>query len=126
MRDNEESASALGVDIFRVKLQAIVLSGMLMAAGGAFYVQYLHYIDPHLAYGPAVSVEALLGPIVGGIGTVWGPLLGATALHLLGELTRNLMGDAPGVNLMIYGAVLILMVTFLPRGIMGVFSRWSK
>ena len=52
-----------------------------MAAGGAFYVQYFHYIDPHIAYGPAVSVEALLGPIVGGIGTVFGPLLGAGVLH---------------------------------------------
>jgi branched-chain amino acid transport system permease protein len=70
-----------------------------------------------------VSVEALLGPIVGGLGTVFGPLLGAAALQLLGELTRNLMGDAPGVSLMIYGAVLIAMVTFLPRGIGGVFWR---
>ncbi len=128
VRDNEDSAAALGVDVFRVKLQAIVISAGLMAAGlmaagGAFYVQYFQYIDPHLAYGPAVSVEALLGPIVGGLGTVFGPLLGAAALQLLGELTRNLMGDAPGVSLMIYGAVLIAMVTFLPRGIGGVFRR---
>ncbi len=119
LRDNEDSAAALGVDVFGVKLVAIMISGALMAAGGAFYVQYFHYIDPHIAYGPAVSVEALLGPIVGGMGTLWGPLLGATVLHALGELTRNLMGDAPGVNLIVYGMVLILMVTFLPRGILG-------
>ncbi len=123
VRDNEDSAAALGVDVFRVKLQAIVISAGLMAAGGAFYAQYFQYIDPHLAYGPAVSVEALLGPIVGGLGTVFGPLLGAAALRLLGEITRNLMGDAPGVSLMIYGAVLIAMVTFLPRGLGGVFRR---
>jgi branched-chain amino acid transport system permease protein len=86
-------------------------------------VQYLHYIDPHIAYGPGVSVEALLGPIVGGLGTVWGPLLGATVLHLLAEATRGLMGDAPGVNLVVYGSVLILMVMFLPRGIIGLFDR---
>jgi branched-chain amino acid transport system permease protein len=91
----------------------------MMAAGGAFYVQYLHYIDPHIAYGPGVSVEALVGPIVGGLGTVWGPLLGATVLHLLAEATRGFMGDAPGINLVVYGAVLILMVMFLPRGIIG-------
>ena len=125
VRDNEDSAAALGVDVFRVKLQAIVLSAALMAAGGAFYVQYFQYIDPHLAYGPAVSVEALLGPIVGGLGTAFGPLLGAAALRLLGELTRNLLGDAPGVSLMIYGAVLIAMVTFLPRGIGGLFRRFK-
>ena len=126
VRDDEDSAAALGVDVFRVKLQAIVISAGLMAAGGAFYVQYFQYIDPHLAYGPAVSVEALLGPIVGGLGTVFGPLLGAAALKLLGELTRNLMGDAPGVSLMIYGAVLIAMVTFLPRGIAGLFRRFAR
>jgi len=123
VRDNEDSAAALGVNAFRVKLVAIVLSGASMAAGGAFYVQYLHYIDPHIAYGPAVSVEALLGAIVGGIGTVWGPLLGAGVLHLLGELTRGLVGDAPGINLVVYGIVLILMVTFMPRGIVGFFVR---
>jgi branched-chain amino acid transport system permease protein len=119
VRDNEESAAALGVNVFRVKLQAIVISGALMAAGGAFYVQYLHYIDPHIAYGPGVSVEALLGAIVGGMGTVWGPLLGAALLHMLGETTRDIMGDAPGINLAVYGIVLVLMVSFLPRGVVG-------
>lgn len=123
VRDNESSAAALGVDVFRVKLAAIVISGAMMAAGGAFYVQYLHYIDPHIAYGPGVSVEALLGPIVGGLGTIWGPLLGATVLHVLAEATRGFMGDAPGINLVVYGAVLILMVMFLPRGIIGLFDR---
>ena len=122
VRDNEESAAALGVNVFRVKLGAIMISGALMSAGGVFYTQYFHYIDPHIAYGPGVSVEALLGPIVGGMGTLFGPLLGAAALHLLGELTRNLMGDAPGISLMTYGLVLVLMVTFLPRGIIGLFS----
>jgi len=126
VRDNEDSAAALGVNPFRVKLLAIVISGALMAGGGAFYVQYLHYIDPHIAYGPAVSVEALLGAIVGGIGTVWGPLLGAGALHLLGELTRGLVGDAPGINLVVYGVVLILMVTFMPHGIVGFFWRRTR
>ena len=122
VRDNEESAAALGVNAFRVKLAAIMVSGALMAAGGVFYVQFLHYIDPHIAYGPGVSVEALLGPIVGGMGTLWGPVLGAVVLHVLGEGTRGFMGDAPGVNLVVYGSVLILMVMFLPRGIIGLFQ----
>jgi branched-chain amino acid transport system permease protein len=123
VRDNEESAAALGVNVFRVKLGAIAMSGALMAAGGAFYVQYFHYIDPHLAYGPAISVEALLGPIVGGLGTVWGPLLGAALLQVLGEITRITIGDTPGAGLMIYGAVLVLVVMFLPRGVMGLAAR---
>ena len=122
VRDNEDSAAALGVDVIRIKFVAITISAALMAAGGVFYVQYFHYIDSHIAYGPAVSVEALLAPIVGGLGTLFGPLLGAAVLHLLGELTRNLMGDAPGVSLVIYGVVLVVMVTFLPRGIIGGFA----
>lgn len=119
VRDNEDSAAALGVNVFAVKLQAIMLSGALTAAAGVFYVQYFQYIDPSLAYGPAVSVEALLGPIVGGLGTVWGPLLGAAVLHLLGEATRGLVSSLPGINLIVYGALLVLMIMFLPRGIMG-------
>jgi len=119
VRDNEDSAAALGVDVVRVKLIAIQISGALTAAGGVFYVQYFHYIDAHIAYGPSVSVEALLAPIVGGLGTLFGPLLGAAVLHVLSELTRNLIGDAPGVSLVIYGVVLVTMVTFLPRGIIG-------
>jgi branched-chain amino acid transport system permease protein len=119
VRDNESSAQALGVNVFRVKLQAIMISGALMAGAGVFYVQYFQYIDPGLAYGPGVSIEALLGPIVGGLGTVWGPAVGAIVLHLLGETTRGLVENAPGVNLMVYGVVLIAMVTFMPRGILG-------
>jgi branched-chain amino acid transport system permease protein len=127
VRDNEDSAAALGVNAFRVKLAAIMISGALMAAGGVFYVQYLHYIDPHIAYGPAVSIEALLGPIVGGIGTAWGPVIGAAVLHVLGEGTRGIMGDAPGMSLVVYGSVLILMVMFMPRGIIGlVHARPAK
>jgi branched-chain amino acid transport system permease protein len=123
VRDNEDSAAALGVDVFRVKLAAIAISGALMAAGGAFYLQYFRYVDPHIAYGPAISVEALLAAIVGGMGTVFGPLAGAVALHLLGEVTRGLLEQAPGASLMIYGALLVLIVMFLPRGIMGLFER---
>ena len=123
VRDGEESAAALGVDVFRVKLAAIAMSAALMAAGGVFYVQYFHYIDPHIAYGPAVSVEALLGPIVGGLGTVFGPLLGAAVLQLIGEATRNLAGDLPGLSLVVYGVALVGMVMFLPRGVAGLFAR---
>lgn len=119
VRDNEDSAAALGVNVFAVKLQAIMLSGALTAAAGVFYVQYFQYIDPSLAYGPAVSVEALLGPIIGGLGTVWGPILGAAVLHLLGEATRGLVSSLPGVNLIAYGVLLVLMILFLPRGIIG-------
>jgi branched-chain amino acid transport system permease protein len=120
VRDNEDAARALGVDPWRVKLGAIALSGGFMGAGGAFYVQVFQYIDPAIAFGPASSVEALVAAIVGGMGTLWGPLLGAAVLHLLAELTRNLFGNLPGLNMVIYGTVLVLIVMFLPRGLSGI------
>jgi branched-chain amino acid transport system permease protein len=119
VRDNEDAARALGVDPFNVKLGAIVVSAAFMGAGGAFYLQVFQYIDPGIAFGPATSVEALVGAIVGGLGTLWGPLLGAAVLHLLAEGTRNLFGNLPGLNMVIYGSVLVLIVMFLPRGIAG-------
>jgi len=123
VRDNEDSAAALGVNAFRVKLIAITISGALMASGGAFYVQMYRYIDPHIAYGSSISVEALLAAIIGGMGTIFGPLLGAAVLHLLSELTRNYIANAPGVSLIIYGALLVLIIMFMPRGIAGLFER---
>ncbi len=119
VRDNEDAARAVGVDPFQVKLAATVLSAALMGAAGAFYVQVFQYIDPAIAYGPHTSVEALVGAIVGGMGTLWGPVLGAVGLHILADLTRNLFGQLPGINMVIYGAVLVLIVMFLPRGIAG-------
>jgi branched-chain amino acid transport system permease protein len=119
VRDNEDAARAAGVDPFRIKLGAIGLSGAFMGWAGAFYVQVFQYIDPAIAFGPHTSVEALVAAIVGGMGTLWGPLLGAFALHILADLTRNLFGELPGINMVIYGAVLVIIVMFLPRGISG-------
>jgi len=120
VRDNEDAARAAGVNPFRVKLSGIVLSGAMMGATGAFYVQVFQYVDPAIAFGPQSSVEALVAAIVGGLGTVWGPLLGALVLHTLSDVTRNLFGSLPGINMVIYGSVLVLIVMFLPRGIAGI------
>ena len=99
-----------------------------MGAGGAFYVQVFQYIDPGIAYGPGTSVEALVAAIVGGMGTLWGPVVGAVALHLLADLTRNLFGQLPGINMVIYGVVLVLIMMFAPRGIagFGLPARWRR
>ena len=126
VRDNEDAARAIGVNPFKVKLWATVLSGGLMGAGGAFYVQVFQYIDPGLAFGPHTSVEALVGAIVGGMGTLWGPVVGALALHVLADVTRNLFGQLPGINMVVYGCVLVLIVMFVPRGVGSIGQTWFK
>ncbi|MEM5458250.1 branched-chain amino acid ABC transporter permease [Paraburkholderia phytofirmans] len=119
VRDNESAARAIGVNPVRVKLGAIALSAAFMSAAGVCYVQMFQYIDADIAFGPARSIEALVGVIVGGVGTLWGPVLGAALLYVLGELTRNLFGELPGISMVIYGVVLVVIVMFLPRGITG-------
>jgi branched-chain amino acid transport system permease protein len=130
VRENEEAAKALGVDTLAVKLKAITLSAMLTAASGCLYAQKFLYLDANLAYGPWISVEALLAPIIGGLGTVFGPLVGAVALLGLGEITKQTLqswtgGATPGVDLIIYGVLLILCVAFAPKGIMGIVRRFQ-
>ena len=122
VRENEDAAEAVGVDTTRVKLIAMVISAAITAAGGCFYAQYFLFVDAAIAYGPWISVEALLAPIIGGVGTVFGPLLGALVVKTLGELTKLVTGQAPGLDLVIYGCVLIAVVAFAPRGIVGLLA----
>jgi branched-chain amino acid transport system permease protein len=123
VRENEDAARAVGIDVVTVKLLAMTLSAAITAAGGCFYAQYFLFLDAGIAYGPWISIEALLAPIIGGIGTPFGPLLGALVVKTLGEATKLATGDAPGLDLVIYGCVLILVVAFAPRGIAGLLRR---
>lgn len=128
VRENEDAARALGVDVLGVKIAAITLSGAITAAAGCLYAQKFLYLDATIAYGPWISVEALLAPIIGGLGTVFGPVLGAFVLHGIGELTKGWVaartgGAVPGVDLVLFGALLILTVAFAPRGLIGLLAR---
>jgi len=125
IRENEDAARALGIHVLKEKIKCLALSGAIGAAGGSFYVQKYLYIDPHLAFSVARSVEMLLVTMIGGAGTVFGPLVGATVLGLLGELTRSL-SDAQGLSLVIYGVVLIFIIAFLPNGLISLLQRRSR
>ena len=130
IRENEEAAETLGVNTFKYKMAAMAISSFLTAMGGTFYVQYYLTIDEEAAFGVAVSIEILLGPIIGGAGTVFGPILGAGILECLSEGSRNLLGPYSGVHLMLYGAILIVVIIFLPKGILGglqtAFAKLAK
>ena len=130
IRENEEAAETLGVNTFKYKMAAMAISSFLTAMGGTFYAQYYLTIDEEAAFGVAVSIEILLGPIIGGAGTVFGPILGAGILECLSEGSRNLLGPYSGVHLMLYGAILIVVIIFLPKGILGglqtAFAKLAK
>jgi branched-chain amino acid transport system permease protein len=119
VRENEDAASALGVDVFAVKLGAMTISAAITAAAGCFYAQYFLFVDASIAYGPWISIDALLAPVVGGVGTLFGSLLGALLIKALGEATKLVSADVPGLDLVIYGLLLIGVVGLAPRGVVG-------
>jgi branched-chain amino acid transport system permease protein len=119
VRENEDAARALGVDVLATKLRAITLSAAITAAAGCLYAQNFLYLDANIAYGTWISVEVLIAAIIGGLGTVLGPVVGALALHGVGEVAKIAAGQITGIDLVIFGAVLILSVAFVPSGLMG-------
>ncbi|MFQ5520410.1 MAG: branched-chain amino acid ABC transporter permease [Candidatus Methylomirabilia bacterium] len=120
IRENEDTAESLGIDAKRVKLAAIGLSAALTGIGGAFYAQYYLYIDPATTFGISVSIDIMIRPIIGGMGTLWGPVVGSVILTPLSEVTRYVFGGRyAGVALMSYGAILMLVVLLAPGGVVS-------
>jgi branched-chain amino acid transport system permease protein len=126
VRENEDAAKALGVDTRSVKSTAMVISGAITAAAGCFYAQYFLFVDSSIAFGTWISIEAILTPIIGGVGTVFGPLLGALVVKALGEGAKLMTGDAPGLDLIVYGAVLVLVIWIMPGGLIGGIAQARK
>jgi branched-chain amino acid transport system permease protein len=127
VREDEDAAEALGINAFRVKMRAICLSAAVTSLAGIYYVQKFLFVDPGIAYGPGKSVEALFAAIIGGLGTVIGPLLGSAFIHIVGEFAKEtigaMLGDRPGVDLILFGIILVLILAYMPRGLVGLAER---
>ena len=123
VRENQDAAEALGIDTLKYKMKAMAISAAMTASGGVFYAQYLLFIDPDSTFGTINSVEIMLRPIIGGPGTVLGPLLGSLVLTPLSEITRMAFQAYSGAYLMFYGAILVAVVIFLPDGLMGLIRK---
>jgi branched-chain amino acid transport system permease protein len=129
IREDEDAAEALGVDTFRYKLYAIVLSAFLTGLGGAFYANYLFSLQPNAVFGIPLSVDIIIRPVIGGAGTLLGPLLGSLILSPLAELARIYFSRPgwTGFHLVVYGVLLIGTVLFLPRGAYPQLRRvWTR
>jgi branched-chain amino acid transport system permease protein len=122
IRENEDAARALGINAFREKIKVLMLSGAVAGVGGCFFAQYFLYIDPTIVFGIDKSIEMLLVSMIGGAGTVYGPLIGAVLLALVGDVTRA-MSSVQGLSLLLYGALLIVIIAFLPNGLADLFRR---
>ncbi len=122
IRENEDSARALGIDVFAEKVKVMLISGAIGGVGGCFFAQYFLYIDPLIAFGVDKSIEMLLVSMIGGAGTVYGPLVGSVLLALVSDVTRTLT-QIQGLSLVLYGALLVVIIAFLPNGLIDLFSR---
>ncbi|QRG08654.1 branched-chain amino acid ABC transporter permease [Xanthobacter dioxanivorans] len=131
IRENERAAAALGIDVVWGKVVAAAISGALAALVGPIYANYVLFIDPESVLGVPVSIDALVFAFVGGLGTLFGPLLGAAVLVPATEALRGMLGGRlVGVHLIAYGAILILVMRLAPQGLWGLitdaFARRSK
>ena len=127
VKDNPDAAESLGVVVFNSKMGAAAVSAFLTAVGGSFYAQFVSYIDPESVMGFQFSLLMALPAVLGGIGTLWGPVLGAVILIPLTELTRSFIGGSGrGVDLIVYGALIVLISLARPEGLVGLFSRRRK
>jgi branched-chain amino acid transport system permease protein len=116
IRENEDAAEAVGIDTARAKVLLLAHSAALAGLGGGFYATYFRYVDPDAVCNIGLSMEMVFIAMVGGLGTVGGPLAGAVFLTALGELVRERFATG---HLVVYGLVMMLVIRFMPEGIWG-------
>jgi branched-chain amino acid transport system permease protein len=129
IRDDELAAQSLGINVLRYRLTTMALSAAITAVAGAFYAQYYLFVDPDLAFGAAQSIQSILPAVVGGVGTLWGPVIGALVLGPLSDVTATLLRTPPdflsflagrnGLDIILYAVLLIAIVLLMPKGIYG-------
>ncbi len=130
IRENEEAAQALGINTFRWKMLAVAISAAMTSVSGVFFAFYYNNLFPHEIFNIGRSIEIILGPVIGGVGTLFGPILGAVVLTLLSDgITEALAAlgvEIPGVKQVFYGIVLLAVIMFLPNGIWPFLSKKLK
>jgi len=129
--EDEDAAEAIGVDAPRIKRDIYMISAFLTALAGTFYTQYIYFIDPATAFNFSVSIEAALVSIVGGIGTLWGPVIGTVLLETTSALLQSWLGGSTGgIQLTVYSIILMAVILWRPTGIMGfineVYERYVR
>ena len=123
IHDDQEAANMLGINPTKYKVMAFTISAFFVGVVGGFYAHYISYIDPHGVFNIHISVEAQIMPLMGGLYTVAGPVVGAFILTLLGEYLRITVKTG---YLIIYGIILVLLIFYLPKGLVGLVEGWTR
>lgn len=130
IREEPEAAQTLGINIFRYKMIAVAISSGMTALSGVFFAFYYNNLFPEQIFSMNRSIELILGPIIGGVGSLFGPILGAFVLTALAEALNDIMValgyELPGVKLLFYGFCLLFVVMWLPNGIWPPLRKWLK
>jgi len=122
--EDEDAAEAIGVNAPRMKRDIYMISAFLTALAGTFYTQYIYFIDPATAFSFSISIEAALVSIVGGIGTLWGPVIGTILLETTSTLLQSWLGSSiGGVQLTVYSLILMAVILWRPTGLMGMIDE---
>lgn len=127
IRGDRDAAESLGINPTHYTLTAYAISAFMTALGGSFYAQFIRFINPERNMGVELSIDMALMSIIGGQGTVFGPLIGAAFLAPVAEISRTYLGgQLIGLHLVIYGLVLILAVLYLPKGLLHPLQRLGR
>jgi branched-chain amino acid transport system permease protein len=126
--EEEDAAASIGIDVSRTKLKVTVLSAVMTCLGGVLYAQYQLYVNPETVSGIGISLQMVFGAIAGGMFVMLGPTIGALFLLALSETLRIVIGnDLHGADLLIYGALLVVFIIYMPRGILGtLMARFGR
>ena len=128
VRDDEQAAAAAGVAVFRTKLLGLLLSAVMTSVAGSLYMQFYQAIDPETAFGLSQAIQLQLPALIGGLGTSWGPIVGGAVMVFLSESTNwgsTRIGIA-GLDILVYGLLLLIVVMYAPKGIMGLFTARAR
>lgn len=128
IKGNEAAAESVGIDTAKYKMLAYILSACIVSLAGSLYAQFILYIDPSILMTLNISMMIVLIAVMGGIGTVWGPIIGSVVLTFISEYTRVKFGSKySGIDMIIYGMLVIIIVLFLPDGLISLTrKKWRK
>lgn len=128
MRDNENAAQAMGVNLLKSKIVAMMISAVLTSIVGTVYARYSGFVDPYQMASPHSSVEVVLFTTIGGLGTVLGPLVGAGVLVAFGEIIRGYLGGVlPGLHFLITGVLIVVVIMLMPSGVVPkIAAMWRE